>query len=641
MFIQMKNTFKIAAEFFGGLGSTISNTLGPVLGELVKGVNSSLDKLATSLNNFSRKTEPVKLTTVAAAIGLLAASIYVLSRITDGQLITAGKALGALGVGLVVIAKSIDILNVQSFKGTAASMILMSVALLILSTVVKKLSALDPTTLVPAIVAIGVLLAEMTVAASKISKNATKFVGASISMILLADCVNIISKAVGRLGALDFGTLVKGLVGITLILGGLTKFAEEAGKNKFGISAGLGVLAISSSLVIMAGAMAVLSLLPWPTLVKGMAAIAMGLAPIAIAIKIMGDNSKNLLAVGAGLIGVSLGMILISAAVLALGSMDFLGTVVPGVAAVAATVLAIAAAVRLMGSGTSDMLKVGTGILLIAAALLVLAVPITLFGTLPIPVLAAGLISLAVAIGIFGIAAFAFGKLNIDTVLLNVGKAMALFGVGLLALAAAIILFTPVSLALPVIFSSMAIGIIAALSILLQGIMMLGSQIALTLSVVIKAICLSIRSSAEDIAGAIVVVITIILQALASKSEAIFTAILNIIKGLIIAIGKQIRPLADAAVKLMAGFIDGLGDGIRNNTGKLKSAIGNLISSILEFVLSALQSLLGDIPVIGEKIDSALEKVDYETSSLPKMVERWEKSMLKLLVMELPRRKAF
>lgn len=159
---------------------------------------------------------------------------------------------------------------------------------------------------------------------------------------------------------------------------------------------------IAISVGILAGSLFLLAMIPAPRLIQGAMAIGVLAKILLIALTQISEMKINKMQI-AGVIGavmaLSVAILLMSISVGILGSMK-LSTVAQGIGAVMVLVLGMTTAAKLLSKDSKTMIQgVGTMILM-AAAINMLTIPIIALGLLPIKVIAQGVIAIGVLMGI-------------------------------------------------------------------------------------------------------------------------------------------------------------------------------------------------------------------------------------------------
>ena len=159
---------------------------------------------------------------------------------------------------------------------------------------------------------------------------------------------------------------------------------------------------IAISVGILAGSLFILAMIPAPRLIQGAVAIGVLTKILLVALTQISELKINKMQI-AGVIGavmaLSVAVLLMSVSVAILGSLK-LSTVAQGIGAVMVLVLGMTMAAKLLSKDSKTMIQgVGTMILM-AAAINMLVIPIIALGLLPLKVIAQGIISLGVLMGI-------------------------------------------------------------------------------------------------------------------------------------------------------------------------------------------------------------------------------------------------
>lgn len=213
---------------------------------------------------------------LSTSLLILSGVVYIFGKMDTGTLLKGGLAVGAFLAMMVVIMELSDDINKDSDK--FGKMIRnLSVSLLILSGVVYIFGKMETETLIKGGIAvsafIGIMLGAMSLT-KPMGKDVTSFgkmmLGLSTGLLMMALSVKI-------LGEMDTNTLVKGglaIVGFVGIVALLMDATKLMGKYSFNAGKmGLMLLGFAGSVLIIAGAIAALSMIDGPDLAKAIAAI--------------------------------------------------------------------------------------------------------------------------------------------------------------------------------------------------------------------------------------------------------------------------------------------------------------------------------------------------------------------------------
>jgi len=183
---------------------------------LFDSVKGSLDGLTGTLTAMQSQIKADALFRIAAAIGLLTASVLVLSMI-DSRKLT--KALTAMAVGFGQLIASLTILTKLSTgpKGAmqlailAQTLILMAGAVLLLSISVAIFSRMDLDALAKGVAGVTAMMLALAGTAKIISKNSRGMFRAGLGIIFLRIGINILTIALKQCTKLNWEEILKGL----------------------------------------------------------------------------------------------------------------------------------------------------------------------------------------------------------------------------------------------------------------------------------------------------------------------------------------------------------------------------------------------------------------------------------------------
>lgn len=555
------------------------------------------DALVDTFGAIQQNLKADALKSIAVAIGILAASLFVISLIDTEKLLGSLAALSAL---MWEVNWMLD--NLSGIKGKVKNMVVvaglligLAVAIGILAVAMRIIGGMDVQDILKGLATVTVLIAELTAVSVGLSAVEGKIVKGASSLILMAVAIGLLAIPIKMLGSMDIKSLQKGLlsvIGLIFVL--VVASAAISSLGKMGVSAGLGMMAIAVAIAMLSKPVKELGSLDLKSLAKGLLSVIVMLAALTLAANLM---PKNMVFIGLGIAAMAVGVMVMAQAVKTLGSMN-LGELVKGLIAmgVALGLLAVAAtAMRTALPGAAAML-------IMAAALIPLAISLKLLSSIPIGSLIASLLGLTAALVILGVASAILSPLA--PAMIAVALAMALFGVGASLFAIA---FTLVAGAIAtggtalILFIKELIGLLPFLAEMLgQFIITLAQKVAEAapaigeaLIAVINTILMVIGEEIPQIVQTLFLLLTTILQTLAEYMPQIVEAGMNIVIGIINGISAKLPELIDAAFKLIISFIDGLATAIDENHDALYGAVWHLIQSIVNAILD-LVFMVGD-----------------------------------------------
>ena len=522
------------------------------IGDAFKGLGQSL--AARKWEKYSKA-----LLNLAISIGVLSASVYVLSKIKSADLWESIGAIAALTVVLIGLAKISSLMKDVTNIGpkTALYFVAMGTSLLLMSKAVANLGEIGTSGLKQGIVAVGLLSVFMAglIAVTKFAgANATK---AGAMLLLVAGSLLIFSTVIKRISSLDTGSLVKGITVIgflSLFIAGLIAVSNFAGK--YAVKAGVMLLLISGVLFILTSLIKKISELKSDELKNGLKTIEELGVFIAGLIAVSHFAGKNALKAGVMLLAVSSAILILTVAIKRISGLKA-DEITKGISAIKLFGVFVVALIAITLFAGDNAGKAGVMILSISAAMVLLTVAIKMISKLDSDgikqgIIAVGLLSVFVA-GLIAVSHFAGD---------NAMKA----GVMLLAVAGAMVVLTGVLFILSKIDpSGLKQGIIAVglLSVFMAGLIAVTklakncktTLIILTVSITLLAaalVALSLIDSSSVIsaAGSLAVVMGMftLLVYMTSKAKKA-TSTLLILAGVVALLGGVLYLLAGLPVE--------------------------------------------------------------------------------------------
>lgn len=632
-----------------GLESTADDAIGGFAG-IIEGFKGAINGAKETLADFQASLKADILMKIAGSIAVLAGSLLVLSLIDSDKL---GGALASISILFAELAASMALFDktLSGQKGLnkfGMAMIEMSAAILVLASALKKIASIDSDKLAGALVGITVLIGEMVAASLALSKWGGKIKTSAVSMILFAEAINILANAVGKLGALDTDKLTKGLVGVGVLMAELAAFMVASKFGNFKATQGLAIIELSAALLILEKSVSGFGSMDIETIKKGLTGVGVILAEVA-GFSVIAGKAKHILSSATALTVIGAAMLIFGKAIKDIGSLSIetIGKGLIGIggalAAVAVAVnlmpknmvgiglglLEVAAALKIIGSVIQDAggmkwEEIGKGMVVLAGSMTILAVALnamkgTLGGASAMLVMSAalavftpvlkslgsmslaeigkGLLALAGAFTVLGIAGAVLGPMV--PAILGLSGALALLGVAVAACGVGILAFSAGLASLAVSGVAGVTALVAALEILIVGVLGIIANSATAIAGAVKAIILAIVDviveCAPPIAEGVLTLIEEVLKSLAEHGPNIVTYLMDFLIGVINAIAARLPELIKAAVNLIGAFFKGVVDALKGiDTNVLLEGIVGI--GLLSAIMLALSAVAGLIP---------------------------------------------
>lgn len=544
--------------------------LGDGIKGILDGTKEVLEGVGKSLNAFSMQVKANALLTIAFAVGVLAAAFLIMSRVKSQDIATGLVAmvgsLTALSGAMILITK----FGNGKIETSSLQIVAMSVAIALMADALKKLSSLSWQEILKGMTGLAAVVLSFSGAVAIMSKAGDKKVAASaLQLVAIALALKLMLGVVQDIAAIDTGSLTKGVFTMGIILLEMGAFLKLAGGSGFGIGSTLGMLAIGKAIVNITDAVNQISKIDVNNLKVGLTTIAAILAEVTLFAKLTTDS--GLMSAGVGMLLVSAGITALIVPIAILGSMP-IGTLVQGLMAMAVALVAVAGATMLM----EGSIAAGAGLILIAAGLTALLIPILAFGNMSWATLLEGLFGLGASLLIIGgaaalltpvipsLVAFGLGVLSLGAGMALAGVGMILFGSGLITLAGV---------------TATAVASIVAM---------------------IGAFIVGLASLIPTAVNFIAQVLMAIMDGLIKYGPPLIDKLATLLLELMDELGKWIPPLVDKAVEMIIKLIDGMVTALQEHGTDIVNAIMGLIGEILILIIEAgtavINALFGWIP---------------------------------------------
>ena len=272
-------TYKMA-DGFKTLSKAVEAFSAPAkgVGKLLTSFGSVFDSISASITQRTKaknfETVSKGILNMALAIGVLAASLVVLSKVDEDSLERAVITIGIMAatlVGLSLALSKID--KFGDFSKPTVSILAIGASLLLVSEAMSKLNGMNPDQMKTNLLCITGILALLTTVAlalSNFSKGPVDIAGSGKTMLAMSVALLVMVRVIKQVDGLEASGIVKGLTVIGLLgtfFAVMVKVSEHAGAN--GKKAGAMLLKMSFALIIMVGVIKLAGKLEADEIVKG------------------------------------------------------------------------------------------------------------------------------------------------------------------------------------------------------------------------------------------------------------------------------------------------------------------------------------------------------------------------------------
>lgn len=595
-------------------GDKLANALAAITVMFVQLGTSLLafQKISSTVNPLQMGTMAVGLLAISAAMLIMALAVRTLGTMDSKELVKGMLAIvsmiGVLSLSAKVLAKSSGSMITGAF-----ALIVFSFAIRSLAKAVLTLGEMDPAKLTLGLLGLGAIITQLA-----LFMKATDLGGmglkSSAGILVMSGAIIVLVKAVQQLSEMDADGLMRALVAMGLILAELSLFVYATAGGTTLIATAAGVAVISVAMLLLTKSMEGLGSLSWDQVARGLTAMAGALILIGAASYLI---PPTLIAQAAGLVVVGAALVIIADAMKKFGSMNseelggsllVLGgsllilavalnamtAALPGAAALfvaALGLMALAPALKILGSMSWE--EIGRGLAALAATLLILGVA----GALMTPVVPT--------------------LLALGGAMLLIGAGMALAGVGLLAFsaglaalavsgaagaAALVVVISSIVGLVPMLVATLGRAILALVDVLVEGAPKLLEGIVVLLNILLDGL-LEVIPKVVDV---VILLVEKLLTALAEKMPVLVQAGYDILKGFLSgvrdnigevvtisidiinaylsAIAAKIPDIVDSGWNLIISWINGMKDGV-------EAHLPELITSVQELGLAIIKGL--------------------------------------------------
>jgi tape measure domain-containing protein len=571
------------------------------VGGILENVKGVLDDVRGCLQAYQEQLKAGALLKIASAIALLAAAIFVISTIDPDSL---GKALGAITVLFAELVGSLALFSKidSNYKGAIKAAGLMNGLAVAILILSAAMKVMSSISWEGIAKGLVSIGALMTELALflNFAKFDKKFGKTAKGILVLSAALVVLSYAVKNFGAMSWEEIGKGLASIGALLVELTVFTRLTGNAKHVLSTATSMILLGAALKIMASAVKDFGSMSWDEIGRGLATMAGALAEVVIAMNTM---PKSTLLIGTGLVVVGAALKVLASAMKDFSSMSW-EEIGKGLVVIGGALVELAIGLHFM----NNTLAGSAALLIAAAALSVIAPVLKTLGEMSVSSIVKSLLTLAGAFAVIGVAGLLLTP--IIPSILGLAAAFALFGVATLGIGAGITLIATGISALSVALTAGATSIVAGLTVIITGILDLIPTIATEIGEGLVALAMVIGTYAPQFAESLLKFVYEILNSLATYMPKIVDALAVLLIGVINGLAKHIPTLIVAVVNLIGKVLEGVIKALNgiDTTNLLKTivAVGLMtalmyaLSGIVGLIPSAMAGLLGVGVVIAE-----------------------------------------
>lgn len=335
--------------------------------KLLGGAGKGMIKTATSL------------IAMAAALRVMASAVKAFGNMDIETMKQGLFGLGLVLVEVVAFAKLMDGLKMS--LGNAAGILILAGALNVLATAVKSFGNMDLGALQQGLTGVGLILTELALF-SYFGTASGGIISTAIGLTVLAGAMNLLVPAVKSMGSIPWENIGKGLLGMAGALA-ILGTASALMPNTMAITA-IGIGLMSGALLVLSAALQSLGSMSWESLAVGLTALAgsltiLGVAMYAMSGCILGATAMVVMAGALALLTpqlmalsslslqqVGLGLLALAGAFTVIGVAGLvLAPVVPTLIALAGAIALLSLSCATVGLG---LMAFGTGLTLVGAA---------------------------------------------------------------------------------------------------------------------------------------------------------------------------------------------------------------------------------------------------------------------------------
>lgn len=557
-----------------------------VLGQLKDTIADVGESLTDTFGMMQKQIKSEIIRNIAISIGILAASLLILSMIPAKKL---GQGLGALAALFAILSGSMFIL-------------------------MKTLDA-------------------DTFSDGKLTSKAASIIALGGAMLLMATAVAIMAAAVAALAFIPLKQLATGMGAVILLITVMVASMQAlSGIDKEVAAVGAAMVLMATAIDMLVFAVLALAFIPLKNLATGMGFVAIGLGLMVGGLVLLSKFAPDVFKSAAAMVLVAASINMLVTAVLALAFIPLKNLAI-GMGAVAVGLGLMVGSLVLLSMFAPGALAAGAAMLLLSTSLLAMATVITMLGVLPWEVLVRGIVGMAAGLAVLVAAAYLAmpvipGLIALSVIIKAIGIALLATGAGFLMFAtglaliaalgtAAIAVITLAIGAFIALLPNIAIQMAAAFVAFLQAIALAAPKIRKAMNIIFKNMLKAAEDNLPRLAKLIQEGLTFLIQVITAMFPAMYEAAWRLLEGLLKSIEDHLPNVIDSAYAIAYAIIDGMGDravdlanagadaliemlnglakAVETKGPKIREAMGNLADALGHELKEALKSVLGAI----------------------------------------------
>ena len=375
------------------------------LKDTIQGVGESvtnpLTQITKTLKSMQHVLQATTLLEIAAAILIMAIALGKLAKIDQDGLMRSSAAMsvmfGQLLGSMAIFQKFIGTAGFLKMPFVMGSLILLASAVNILSTALVKISGLNWNEVGKGLTGLAGVLVLLGLSVRYLG-NGKSLILTGIGLHSLGLAISGLVDIVITLSGLNWSELGRGLAGLAGLLISLALFSKFQTASNIGLQSTAGILLLATGIKILTSSVKDFSGLSWNEIAKGLAGVATVLAGLALYTKFSKANAAGV-AQGTGIILLAAAIKILASSVRDISSLSW-NEVSKGLVGVASLLGALTLFTMFSKANTAGITQ-GVGIILLATGIKILASAVSDFSKISWNGLAKGLVSTAVGLALF------------------------------------------------------------------------------------------------------------------------------------------------------------------------------------------------------------------------------------------------
>ena len=300
-------------------------SIGKVLAGPMEAITGFFSSLTNAVDEFAKakafQTKSKGILNIAIAVGILATSLVILSKIDQDRLVQSSVVLIGLAGGLLAISVAMEKLNkLGGFSKGSLGLMTLSTSVMILVSSLKSVDELDSGKILSSLSIIGALTAGLVTASIILTKAAPQLSTSSIGLLMMAASLRVLIKTMNDFKDIETGNTSKTITTLLAAVAGLILVSKAC--QGVSLRSSIGVMALVVSLKTFVGVIEDIAKIELSDIQRNLGSFIAIFASLSLVMASTSLAGKHALQGGIAMMAISTSLLLIIQAVKMVANID-------------------------------------------------------------------------------------------------------------------------------------------------------------------------------------------------------------------------------------------------------------------------------------------------------------------------------